>query len=1115
MIVTVVVLLATPATYGATDRASLDYGDRPVLVISGAGIRSEGHPFSGSYMQELLGKYLNRTNVGVKGLLPNPSSAQHDYVVDLKRRDDVGKHIGRALQKSRYAQVDLDINRVLPRQILNPKDPSKEADFLAALVKRWKETYPNGAVIGYGHSEFTRVLSALSETAPMDMVIWNSARQDQGALCDVALQNPDTVFVDLRQHGDLPDDRVSAEMSVWNFLIKDRPDNLITIVADRQHLNSLSTHGDMPNLEDSRPANVYQGDELLGRVDSYSKGLSVVKAMAGKVPSYWTFTGSPGATTEAEVMANFADPGDTVAVAGSGRLADHLAQTAARRVGAQKVVRIPAVLGPDRLQFEAAKQGADLVLGVRENRPEPTELGVSVPWDNRRRRRDYAAAGQPPPPPPPPPPSTDGPWRVSKPNDDDDWQPPQPPPPGGGAISGKPQYSWDRIGGVMLDARAVTDEEFSSGDFSLILRQGRNGLDMRTYRRFVTALWAVYFSEEDPGISIDPIASGIEKHLVRYIGKVVNTDLGRVMREADYLMKKWAVGTGRPDVPGFNDVDDLSFKHGLGVLGAQRRFWFVPEEMRFKRADEMLLFDSARMTLKTEYDVHGMRGEASPADKEFARFFTQHYDEIADGHPVYRELFEYAKMVSLAKYLKQQGVPLLWFLMANKDLVLTEDSPGTVDALARGSDHWRGLRIEGGVNLGSRGDYVYDHSAVQAVSRALARLPKTPAATTSAAGQQPAEPTVSTPFSFDLGQQSFSVLPQHSMTCGKDPRGVRYQTDIALRRNGQPGLELVRYYRPDAGPGGQFGRGWHLLVPYRVEPADDARREFLNAVIPERMTVRNLLSGQEEVLTFSADRYSIAGYVPDEVQSGQWVGLFVMSNASYRLADKLGNEFWFDQAGQMTDMILSENYRLHVDYADDPGGVFAEAPYRVRPAGDQRMDFLNVRIPQRMEVADLANGTTQVLHFGDRDGVAGYVPEPGSQSRYDILAIMSDGSFRLVDNRGNEFALDGAGRFEAVLPACPLVQSISCADQKITFRYTVDPSGTLRVATARAGTGEKDRCLVHYQYGARGALCSTTRELPRDEVACDMEGALKTAQAKGAEPAHRRASPPAQPRSAL
>jgi hypothetical protein len=109
------------------------------------------------------------------------------------------------------------------------------------------------------------------------------------------------------------------------------------------------------------------------------------------------------------------------------------------------------------------------------------------------------------------------------------------------------------IGGVMLCNTATIvdfsnkDLELVCGNFSLVI-DGKNArIDPRTYRKFITALWCVYYCDQDPGISIDPIAPDVDKHLVRYIGRVINTDLGRVMREADYLMKKWAVGAERPD----------------------------------------------------------------------------------------------------------------------------------------------------------------------------------------------------------------------------------------------------------------------------------------------------------------------------------------------------------------------------------------------------------------------------------------------------------------------------------------------------------------------------------------------------------------------------------------
>ena len=154
------------------------------------------------------------------------------------------------------------------------------------------------------------------------------------------------------------------------------------------------------------------------------------------------------------------------------------------------------------------------------------------------------------------------------------------------------------VGGVMLEnVASVTDDstlgplDMANAKFSFVVDGQDARLDPLTYRKFVTALWAVYYAKEDPGISIDPIAPGGEKHMVRYIGRVINTDLGRVMREADYLMKQWAVGTGSPAIDGFRSPMEYAADTGMLSLGAWSRFWFVPQDMRFRRAGNMLLFE--------------------------------------------------------------------------------------------------------------------------------------------------------------------------------------------------------------------------------------------------------------------------------------------------------------------------------------------------------------------------------------------------------------------------------------------------------------------------------------------------------------------------------------------
>lgn len=739
------------------------------------------------------------------------------------------------------------------------------------------------------------------------------------------------------------------------------------------------------------------------------------------------------------------------------------------------------------------------------------------------------------------------------------------------------------VGGVMLDGVAKVGSggkaqvDLTGGNFSIIVDGKGARIAPEAFRKFVTALWSVYYSNQDPGISIDPIAPGVDKHMVRYIGKVINTDLGRVMREADYLMKKWSVGTERPGIRGFRNPDDISGRRGYAYLGSSR-FWFVPEDMRFKRAADMLLFDDGRMTVKTEYLFDNGTGmKADPANEQFAQFLTDNYNQLDQKYPVLQELFDYAKMVSLAKYLKQSGVPLFWFLMANKDLVLTEDSPGTVEALAKGSDYFKNLRIEGGVDLGVQGNYVYDSQAMEAIREAVSKYGTTSKSTTPASYRVREVLPVGRSFSFDLDGQSYSVVPQHSLTSGKDRRGIRYQTDIALRARGfkiteqswdalehdvtyrefarqwnhrvdtlskselehegqklykqtwkeaekkvaidlkqlkslvgkkyesedaftraveralgassdehlkalakkhayyQTDLEVVRFFNPNRKTQGQFGQGWHLLIPYRIKLFGTAKRDFLNMRIPEKMAVENLISGKQEVLTFSTERYTAAGYVPEKIESSQVVGLFIMTDASYRLVDKLGNEFCFDPAGYLTDMVFSEHHHVHFDYLHTFTKAFEQSPYKVEPAGQERVEFLNVVVPKVMMVKDLVNGSSEVLVFSDKGNIAGYVPKKREKSRFKILALMADASFQLLDKNGNEAAFSPNGEFEsfAVSPDHPMVKGLSAGLYKVKFKYTMDQSGQPLIASARLSEegNVKPVYAVHYEYDNEGRLC--------------------------------------------
>jgi len=492
------------------------------------------------------------------------------------------------------------------------------------------------------------------------------------------------------------------------------------------------------------------------------------------------------------------------------------------------------------------------------------------------------------------------------------------------------------------------------------------------------------------------------------------------------------------------------------------------------------------MTVKTEYISNGLTERAEPADERFAELFTNEYDRISKSYPVYQELFEYAKLVSLAKYLKNSGVPLTWFLMANKDLVLTEDSPGTVDALAHGSNYYRNLTIKGGVDLKTDGRYVYDASAQAAIQAAMAHSSAGGGTRSTVASAVPAiSPTVSQPFSFDVGKSSYSVVPQYSLATGKDRWGNRYQTDMALRNGTKPGLELVRYYDANAAQT-EFGRGWRFLVPYRIRPVGEERQEFLNARVPVRMAIENLLTGQSEVLTFSADRYTIAGYVPAKLSSSQVVGLFVMSNASFRLADKLGNEFWFDPTGTMTDCIFAGQERVHYQYLADATDAFDHAPYEIRPAGAETIEYRGEILPKRIVVRETSGGHEETLAFDLTQEVATYFPETEDSSRYRRLRWSEQSGYRLDDKYGNFAAFKPSGQFQALLPHLDLnfVKSVSMGDQKIEMTYQLNSDGQMVIAKSALTNGQQSAELaVHYQYNPDGSLAGAERVQAKKELA--------------------------------
>jgi len=89
-----------------------------------------------------------------------------------------------------------------------------------------------------------------------------------------------------------------------------------------------------------------------------------------------------------------------------------------------------------------------------------------------------------------------------------------------------------------------------------------------------------------------------------------------------------------------------------------------------------------------------------------------------------------------------------------------------------------------------------DQTAATAIQQAMARVAPQRGSKTSLGQAEALQSPALSDRSFQFREAQFSIVPQHSLSSGKDLHGVRYQTDIALRGSGEPGLELVRYFSP-------------------------------------------------------------------------------------------------------------------------------------------------------------------------------------------------------------------------------------------------------------------------------------------------------------------------------
>jgi RHS repeat-associated protein len=529
------------------------------------------------------------------------------------------------------------------------------------------------------------------------------------------------------------------------------------------------------------------------------------------------------------------------------------------------------------------------------------------------------------------------------------------PPPGGGSGGA----TMPKVGGVYLDQTARVLGELGAitgavydpqtGRLTLVGDKSTTLPPMKP-EYLAAALRAVYApSEHAPGMTIDPNPQDPHSSImvVRFFGNTENTRLGWVMFEADRVMKSYSIGNDnvtrqsvQSAVPGYQSVTAMALQAGVTNNGLWSRFWLVPEPVTARLSDDghAVVFDPIRMRVKTETmrlaagKLVSSGGVQDPAAEAFAAHFTEHYEDYARENPVYAELKQVAQAVALAKWMKQQDVPVDWNFVrvyAGRSFVTPQTTPAAYGEITQtenlgGVIRTRKIMTFGGVDADVRLQPQRQAEAGQLQSALASALPPE--------GQD------ARPFDLRFNNQDYVAVALPGNTRRELASYNTTATELSAcvlapsRAAGLPGL--VRYYNSLHNEQTEFGFAWSLQLPHLEFEAVGAegQTQYLSVggavnqrVRVQRFTLTNQFGiAEQRFVTHFVDQDSgRIGFKPEAADTS-YRGLYPEADGNYRLLFQSGAQAVFDAEGRLRAMFTDEAKALY-DYDDGHLSVISYA----------------------------------------------------------------------------------------------------------------------------------------------------------------------------------------------
>ena len=280
------------------------------------------------------------------------------------------------------------------------------------------------------------------------------------------------------------------------------------------------------------------------------------------------------------------------------------------------------------------------------------------------------------------------------------------------------------LGGIRKPKAVFYDD--ASRDWIMIGETDGGAENQLTLDDWVVALRTRFdMPQTDPGVTIDPVSpdspgqkledmdwSRVKRQEVKFFGELKDTRFGETCCQADWLMKRIALGMEQLPGSGVTSYYDLSRAESRRIGAAEvsvcSRFWFYPMVADVKILDDhkSVVLEQFRMAVFTQIlraEIDGQRvanpslADDSPA-MGFSRSLTEHYDAAARARPVLERLRGLARLAALAKGLARvRDGPDLSYLLQTYALESFKTTPEF--SVLRIADPFAGLSLAGGVQL--------------------------------------------------------------------------------------------------------------------------------------------------------------------------------------------------------------------------------------------------------------------------------------------------------------------------------------------------------------------------------------------------------------------------------